>query len=84
MMPQTAAKDGSHTLGDAFFRTRLLGTSLRASDIHSVRLDLMHFSPADIEEIEDRQAHIILVVINVDIRLEPNNFGVSDIGTIEE
>lgn len=50
----------------------------------SVTLKSMQYSPADIEKVEHRQPHIILMVINVDVRLEPNDFRISDVGTIEE
>lgn len=49
-----------------------------------VTSDLMQCSPANIEEIEHRQSHIVLVIINVDILLESNDFGIPDIGTVEE
>jgi hypothetical protein len=40
--------------------------------------------PADIREIKDRQADVVLMVGDFEIFLQADDFGISDIGTVEE
>lgn len=81
---------GSHTLGDSFFRTRLLGISLdlclsvvthaKPGGDAGSRGD----GPGDVRRIENSEAGVVLVICHVEITLEVVGFGVSDICAVQK
>lgn len=84
MAPQSIVKKGSHTRGDAFFSTKLLGSSLRTCISSLPVIARKNNTPADIEQIEHRQTDIILVVSDSDILLQTNYLCIANICAIEE
>jgi hypothetical protein len=80
-------RNGSHSLGEAFFSTRLLGNSLvcRKSVLYPSReAEKAIGLPAHVKQIENRQSDIILMVGDACVRLKTNNFRISDIRPIEK
>lgn len=45
---------------------------------------MVKFPPADIGEVEHRQPDIILMIRDVDVFLQTNDFGIADIGSVEK
>jgi hypothetical protein len=83
-MPQTAVSNGSHIFGDIFFSTRFDGSSLkRLSALHLVTLACQNV-PRDIRRVKHTQANRILMVIDVYILLETQNFRIADIRPVDE
>jgi hypothetical protein len=83
-MPQTAVSNGSHIFGDIFFSTRFDGSSLNSmSALHLVTLACQNV-PRDIRRVKHTQANRILMVIDVYILLETQNFRVADIRPVDE
>jgi hypothetical protein len=83
-MPQTAVSNGSHIFGDIFLSTRFDGSSLNSmSALHLVTLACQNV-PRNIRRVKHTQANRILMVIDVYILLETQNFRVADIRPVDE
>jgi hypothetical protein len=46
--------------------------------------DTLNGSPADISEIEDRQTDVVLMIGDLQVFLQANDLGISNICTVEE
>lgn len=83
-IPQTAVSAGNQIFGDTFFRTKFDGSSLSTHQLLSVTSSQHPNIPRNIRGVEDTQPNRILMVVDVQIRLETQNFRVTDIRAVDE
>ena len=83
--PHINVREGSHILGETFFKTKLLGISLKCNfrglDHSSGKAGYL---PNNVEDVEDGQALLVLQICDLQIFLQANNPGISHICAVEE
>jgi hypothetical protein len=88
MMPHKIVKNGSHSFGEAFLSTRLLGTSLSCCQSFYLCCTPEERDrgsiPADVKQVEHGQPDVVLIISHARVSFEADNFRVSDICAIKK